>query len=143
MAMIGNLPSANSDGLILTPWIEPENVNPPRPWMPVTLADSVSTKSPGLFSGSSHWTPSASIRIGRNEGHLNESPVAEPTDKKTPKPDSALKPPLPVNAKLRPSPAITREPIDTWAPTEPKLTIRLSVPAAPVSSLKSRADRVT
>ncbi len=50
--------------------------------MPVTLAESTSTKSSGLFSGSlpvGHSTPIESIRTGRNAGHLNESPVAEPT----------------------------------------------------------------
>ena len=47
MRMIGNLPSASSDGSILTPSIAPENVRPPMPLMPVTLAERTSTKSSG------------------------------------------------------------------------------------------------
>ena len=84
--MIGNLPCASSDGWMRTPWMEPLNSSPSRPWMAVTDADSVRTKSPGVFSMSAHWMPISSILTGRNDGHLNESPVAEPIDRNTPKP---------------------------------------------------------
>ena len=118
MAMIGNLPCASSDGLILTPSIEPENSRPGIPLIPVTLADSVRTKSSGWFSMSSHWMPIASIRIGRNDGHVKASPVAEPTPRKTPKPVFALNVPSPRKAKLRASPPSSSEPILTFAPTD-------------------------
>ena len=98
------------------PWIAPVICRPCSPWMPVTLAERMRTKSPGRFSTSSHWMPMASMRTGRNAGHLNESPVADPTERKMPNPGSALKEPSPVIAKLRPSPATTNEPIVTFAP---------------------------
>ncbi|HEY2841573.1 MAG TPA: DoxX family protein, partial [Pirellulales bacterium] len=61
------------------------------------------------FGGGVCWvlgalTPIASILIGRNFGHWNASPVAEPTPTKTPKPFLALNCPLPSKAKLRASP---------------------------------------
>ena len=68
------------------PWIEPENSRPAMPLMPVTLAERTSTKSSGWFWMSAHSMPIESIRTGRKEGHLKLSPVAPPTDRKTPKP---------------------------------------------------------
>ncbi len=143
MAMIGNLPWANRAGAILTPWIDPLNSSPDMPLIPVTVADSVRTKSSGAFWMSTHWMPSASMRTGRNDGHWNESPVADPTERNTPKPCSASKVPSPRIAKLRPSPPMTSAPMVTFAPIEPNCTIRSEVPAAPVSRRKSRAVSVT
>jgi len=74
-----------------------------------------------------------SIRTGKNDGHLNASPVAEPTDRKMPNPPSVLKVPSPRNPKFRASPEITSDPIRTVAPIEVKRT-RKSVADAPVSS---------
>ena len=143
MPMIGNSPRARSEGWIRMPWIDPEIWTPARPWMLVTLADRVSTKSPGLLVTSAHSMPIASIRIGMNDGNLNASPVADPTERNTPKPWSVTKVPSPRNPKLRASPPITREAMDTRAPTDWNEIIRLVVPAAPVSSRKSRALSVT
>ena len=67
---------------------------------------------------SAHWMPIASILIGRNDGHLNESPVAPPTPRKTPKPFLVLNEPSPRKAKLRASPESSSEPILTFAPTD-------------------------
>ena len=64
--------------------MEPENSRPATPLMPVTLAESTSTKSSGWFSTSSHSTPIASMRTGRNAGHLKLSPVAEPIGEEDP-----------------------------------------------------------
>ena len=64
-----------------------------------------------------HSIPIASIRTGSQDGHLKLSPVAEPTERKMPKPASVLNVPLPRNAKLRASPASSRPPIATLAPT--------------------------
>ena len=141
--MIGNSPSASSDGRIFTPCTAPENVIPASPCSPVTEAERVRTKSAGAFSMSSHWMPRASIRIGSQVGHWKESPVAEPTERKTPNPVWVMRSPLPVKPKLRPSPPMLSEPMVTAAPTAPKYTISASVPAAPVSSWKSRAVSVT
>ncbi len=143
MPMIGNLPSSSSDGWMRMPCDRAGDLaDPSRPWMPVTLAERMSTKSSGALSTSSHWMPIASMRTGRKVGHLNESPVAEPTERKTPNPGSALKEPSPRIAKLRPSPPSTSEPIVTFAPTAPNCTM-MSEPVAPVSRRKSRAVRVT
>jgi hypothetical protein len=67
--------------------------------------------------------PISVILIGSQAGHLKLAPVAEPTLMKTPKPGFVTKVPSPRNAKLRPSPPSTSEPIVTSAPTERKLTI--------------------
>jgi hypothetical protein len=142
MPMIGNLPSSRSEGWIRMPCTEPENSSAPRPWMPVTLADRIRTKSPGCFSMSSHWMPIASMRIGRNEGHLKLSPVAEPTLRKTPKPGLVLNVPSPRKAKLRASPAISRPPIFTVAPIAWNETISCWA-LAPVFRLISRPVSVT
>ena len=141
--MIGNSPRARSAGAILMPWIDPLKVRPARPLISVTLAESVRTKSSGWFSTSSHWMPMASMRTGRNEGHLNESPVADPMPRTTPKPVLALNPPSPVIAKLRPSPVRLSPATVTRAPTDVNETISCDVPAAPVSSRKLTAVRVT
>ena len=71
---------------------------------------------------SRHWMPIELILIGSQVGHLNASPSAPPTLRKTPKPGLALKEPSPRKAKLRASPPITSEPIFTSAPTEAKET---------------------
>ena len=116
--MIGNLPCASSDGWILMPWIDAARTRGPgSPLIPVTLAESVRTKSSGWFSMSAHWMPIASMRTAGTTGHLKPSPVAEPTPRKTPKPGFALNVPSPRNAKLRASPASSSEPILTFAPT--------------------------
>ncbi len=67
------------------PWTEPETWRPPRPWIPVTLADRVRMKWPGSVLMFGHWMPIESIWTGRKLGHWNELPVAEPTLRKTPK----------------------------------------------------------
>ncbi len=46
------------------------------PWMPVTLADSVSTKLVGSVLMLGHWMPIESIWIGSQLGQLKLSPVA-------------------------------------------------------------------
>ena len=84
--MIGNSPCASSEGWIRTPSIEPENCRPEIPLMPVTLAESTRTKSSGWFCTSAHSTPMESIRTGMKAGHLNDAPVALPTERKIPKP---------------------------------------------------------
>ncbi len=76
--------------------------------------------------------------IGRKLGHLNESPLSEPTLRKTPKPGRVTKLPSPLKPKLRASPPIERPPALICAPAEPKATISWSS-AAPVSSVKSTA----
>jgi len=56
------------------------------PWRPVTLAERISSKSSGLASMSFHLMPIESILTGRNDGHLNVSPVAPPTPGAAPPP---------------------------------------------------------
>jgi hypothetical protein len=111
------------------------------PWMPVTDADRVRTKSVGSFWMSAQVMPISVILIGSQVGHLKLSPVAAPTLMKTPKPGLVTKVPSPRKAKLRPSPPSTSEPIVTSAPTERKLTIS-SLAAADVLISRSVAVSV-
>ena len=85
---------------IWMPWIEPENVSPAIPWIPVTLADSVSRKLVGSVLMSGHWIPIASMWIGSQLGHWKLLPSAAPTDSAMPKPGPARNEPSPRNAKL-------------------------------------------
>src|SRR5947209_652977 len=62
------------------------------------------------------------IWIGRKLGHLNESPVDEPTLRTTPKPVSGMNVPSPRNSKLFAEPPIWSEPILTVAPSEANFT---------------------
>ena len=69
--------------------------------------------------------------------------MAEPTDRNTPNPDMVTKLPLPSKPKLRPCPDTTSDPRVTFAPTDWNETSMFDVPAAPVSSWKLLAVRVT
>ena len=109
----------------------------------MTLADSTRVKSPGWFSMSSHCTPISSMRTGMNDGIWNESPVAEPTEMKTPKPGRVWKVPSPRKAKFLAWPPSDSAPMRTEADTEMKETMTSVVPAAPVSSRKPTALSVT
>ena len=140
--MIGNLPCGSSDGWILMPSIEPENVSPPMPLIPVTLAERVRTKSSGWLSMSAHSIPIASIRTPRNDGIPKPSPVAEPTPRKTPKPGLVLNVPSPSEREVARLAAQLEAPILTFAPTDWNETSPRSRPA-PVLRKKSRAVSVT
>ena len=76
MPTIGNSPASSFPTSIWIPWIEPENVSPAMPWMPVTLADSVSRKLVGSVLMFGHWMPIESIWIGSQLGQLKLSPLA-------------------------------------------------------------------
>ena len=141
MSTIGNSPRSSLPTSILTPSIEPENSTPAMPWMPVTLADSVSTKLAGSAWMSGHSMPMAVMRTGSQLGHLKLSPLAPPTERNTPKPGRVWNEPSPRKAKFRASPAMTTLPTFTSAPTDWKLTSGSSS-AAPVSMLKPRAVSV-
>ena len=121
---------------IWMPSIDPENSTPGTPGRLVIEALSVRMKSVGSAWMSRHWMPISLMRIGRKLGHLNASPVAEPTPIATPKPGLVTKVPSPRKAKLRPSPDSTSEPIFTSAPTATKLSSS-SLSAAPVFRIRS------
>ena len=113
MSTIGNLPSARRNGSIFTPVIEPANSRPATAGKPSTLTERVIRKRPGSLLKSGHSIPMSLILIGNHFGHMKLSPVAEPTLRKTPKPDLARKLPSPSMAKLRASPPSRSDPIFT------------------------------
>ena len=140
--MTGNSPFSSLWTSIWIPSIEPENVRPPIPWIPVTLADRVRTKLPGSEVGSpfGHWMPISLMWTGSQDGQAKLSPVAPPTERKMPKPGRALNEPLPRNSKLRASPAMSRPATASSALIEVKLTSG-SVGPAPVLILRFSALR--
>ena len=98
--MIGNSPWASRRGSIWMPWTCLTCSTPPSPWMPVTLADRVSVKSPGSLGWTSgQLIPIDWIWIGRKLGHWNDPPVGDPTLRLTPKPGKVSKLPSPRKAK--------------------------------------------
>ena len=126
MSVIGNSPSSSLPTSMRMPSTAPVNVSPGTAGMPAMLADRMIAKSAGSAWMSRHVMPISLMRIGSQLGHLNESPVAPPTLKKTPKPVLVSNEPSPMKAKLRASPPITRLPIFTSAPTERNETSALS-----------------
>ena len=142
MPMTGNSPFSSLWTSIWIPSIEPENVRPPIPWIPVTLADRVRTKLPGSEVGSpfGHWMPISLMWTGSQDGQAKLSPVAPPTERKMPKPGRALNEPLPRNSKLRASPPMSRPATASSALIEVKLTSG-SVGPAPVLILRFSALR--
>ena len=142
ISVMGNSPSSSRPTSILTPSIAPENVSPASPLMPVTDAERIIEKLVGSFVMSSHWMPSSVIRTGSHDGQPNASPLVPSAPMKTPNPASALKLPLPMIAKLRPSPLSVRLPILISAPIWVNRINSWSL-AAPVSSRASLAVKVT
>ena len=109
----------------------PENSTEPSEGMPSIDTDSVSRKSVGSVSKFGHSMPRALIRIGSHDGHWKLAPVAEPTERNTPKPGRVSNVPSPRMAKFLASPPSSRLPILTVAATCRNSTIA-SVAPAPV-----------
>ena len=142
ISTIGNWPAISRPRSIFISSTVPEKLSPDTPFIPVTVADKVKTKSSGSASISAHSIPILDIFIGSQLGQTKLSAVAPPKIRKTPNPGKALKEPSPRNAKLRPSPPITTDPKATVADTDPTWSIS-SLSAAPVSRIMSTPLSVT